>query len=230
MADATQTEDFTSLAYEVKDLIETWPDLSVSHRKARELTKRLEKFTSPDNEHAHFASKLASILRLRATISPTAFVRVTTPGRVFIGSGSFSEVYRGMRDNETVAVKIFRPLRSKILQSGDDNINVIEDSVKTFTREFRAWNTVSGQPRLWPLHGFSISIDVDFEDARLLLVSPLAEGDLTKMSRDNLSNKDQIVTFILDIAHGLKNLHDFDIIHGDIRGSNVLVCSEGHCI
>ena len=67
---------------------------------------------------------------------------------------------------------------------------------QTFTREFRAWNTVSGQPRLWPLHGFSISIDVDFEDIRLLLVSPLAEGDLTKMSRDNLSNKDQIVTFV----------------------------------
>ena len=106
---------------------------------------------------------------------------------------------------------------------------------QTFTREFRTWNTVSGQPKLWPLHGFSISIDVDFEDVRLLLVSPLAAGDLSKMSRDNLSNKDQIVTFVsvftlatfivplirsfqvLDISHGLKNLHDFDIIHGDIR-------------
>ena len=113
---------------------------------------------------------------------------------------------------------------------------VLLSFTQSFTRKFRAWNTVSGQPKLWPLHGFSISIEVDFEYVRLLLVSPLAEGDLTKMSRDNLSNKDQIVTFvsmpllfatfivplicsfqILDIAHGLKNLHDFDIIHGDIR-------------
>ena len=67
-------------------------------------------------------------------------------------------------------------------------------SSQSFTREFRAWKTVSGQPKLWPLQGFSISIDVDFDDVRLLLVSPLAEGDLTKMSRAELCNKDQIVT------------------------------------
>jgi len=227
MADATEAEDFAPLAHNVKNLIETWQDLSVSHKEARALTKRLEKFCSPDNEHAHFASKLSTVLRLRATISPTTFIRVTTPGREFIGSGSFGEVYRGMWNEQTVAVKIFHPMRSQIFQSGNDKI--IEDSVKSFTREFRAWNTVSGKPRLWPLHGFSISIDVDFEDVRLLLVSPLAIRDLTKISRETLCNKDQIVTFILDIALGLKNLHDFDIIHGDIRASNVLCCSEGHC-
>ena len=58
---------------------------------------------------------------------------------------------------------------------------------------------------MWPLHGFSISIDVDFEDVRLLLVSPLAAGDLSNMSRDNLSNKDQIVTFVS--AFTLRQIH-----------------------
>ena len=62
MADATQVEwlfstltcfafsthiddndrDFAALALEVKELIETWQDLSVSHKEARALTKRLE--------------------------------------------------------------------------------------------------------------------------------------------------------------------------------------------
>ena len=51
---------------------------------------------------------------------------------------------------------------------------------------------------MWPLHGFSISIDIDFEDVRLLLVSPLSAGDLTNISRDNFSNKDQIATFVSD--------------------------------
>ena len=49
---------------------------------------------------------------------------------------------------------------------------------------------------MWPLHGFSISIDIDFEDVRLLLVSPVSAGDLTNISYDDLNNKDQIVTFV----------------------------------
>ena len=87
-----------------------------------------------------------------------------------------------------------------------------------FTREFRAWTTVSGQPKLWPLHGFSISIDVDFEDVRLLLVSPLAAGDLSNMSRDSLKDKDQIVTFVS--AFTLRHIH---------RPSNLIVSDSGHC-
>ena len=61
MADATQTEwfltltsfelsthindngsEFAPLARDVKNLIETWKDLSASHKEARALTKRLE--------------------------------------------------------------------------------------------------------------------------------------------------------------------------------------------
>ena len=49
---------------------------------------------------------------------------------------------------------------------------------------------------MWPLHGFSIAIDVDKEDICLLLVSPLAAGDLVKMSPRLLLNKDQIVTSV----------------------------------
>ena len=71
---------------------------------------------------------------------------------------------------------------------------VLRSFTKPFTREFRAWKAVSGQPKLWPLLGFSILINVDFEDVRLLLVSPLAEGDLTEMLPDELRNKDRIVT------------------------------------
>ena len=71
---------------------------------------------------------------------------------------------------------------------------------------------------MWPLYGFSISIDVDYEDVRLLLVSPLAEGDLTTMSLDNLSNKNQIITFVS--AFTLRHFH---------CASNLIVSDPGHC-
>ena len=73
---------------------------------------------------------------------------------------------------------------------------VLSSFTQSFTREFRAWKTISGQPKLWKFLGFSISIDIEKEDVRLLLVSPLAEGDLARMSRDTLRDKDQIVTYV----------------------------------
>ena len=73
---------------------------------------------------------------------------------------------------------------------------VLRFITQSFTREFGAWKAVSGQPKLWKLHGFSISIDLDNEDVRLLLVSPLAEGDLTKLPRAMLRNKDQIFPYV----------------------------------
>jgi hypothetical protein len=79
---------------------------------------------------------------------------------------------------------------------------------QSFTREFRAWKTVSGQPNLWRLLGFSISIDVENDDVRLLLVSPLATGNLAKMSGDILRNRDkgQIVTSVSS-AFTLRQIH-----------------------
>jgi hypothetical protein len=89
---------------------------------------------------------------------------------------------------------------------------------QSFTREFRAWNSVSGQPKLWPLHGFSILIDIDYEDVRLLLVSPLATGDLANMSREILRNKGKIVTSVS--AFTLRRIH---------CPSDLIVSDPGHC-
>jgi hypothetical protein len=67
---------------------------------------------------------------------------------------------------------------------------------------------------LWPLHGFSISIDVVSEDVQLLLVSPLAASDLTKISIESLRNTDQIVTFVS--AFTLCHIHyPSDLIFSD---------------
>ena len=56
------------------------------------------------------------------------------------------------------------------------------------------------------LHGFFISIDFDFENVRLLLlVSPLAAGDPTNMSINDLYNRDQVVTFVS--AFTLRHIH-----------------------
>ena len=90
--------------------------------------------------------------------------------------------------------------------------------IQSFTREFRAWNTVSGKPNLWPLHGFSITIDVDKEDVCLLLVSPLATGDLARMSPHILRKKDEIITSVS--AFTLRHIN---------CPSYLIISDPGHC-
>ena len=76
---------------------------------------------------------------------------------------------------------------------------VLRFITQLFTREFGAWKAVSGQPKLWKLHGFSISIDLDDEDVRLILVSPLAEGDLSKLPRAIVRKQDQIFPYVFPL-------------------------------
>ena len=95
---------------------------------------------------------------------------------------------------------------------------VLRSFTQLFTQEFGAWKTVSGQPKLWKLHGFSILIDLDNEDVRLLLVSPIAEGDLARMSPCILRNKDEIVTSVS--AFTLRHIH---------CPSDLIVSDPGHC-
>ena len=81
----------------------------------------------------------------------------------------------------------------------------------------RVWG-LEDRFRTTQLHGFSILIDFDNEDVRLLLVSPIADGDLARMSRAVLSNKDQIVTFVS--AFTLCHIH---------CPTNLIVSDSGHC-
>ena len=104
---------------------------------------------------------------------------------------------------------LISPMMTKILSRYDELFFwwhlVLRSYTQSFARDFQAWTTVSGQPKLWPLYGFSISIDFDFEDVRLLLVSPLAEGNLTSLSRDIFRDKNQIATFVS--AFTLRHIH-----------------------
>ena len=71
---------------------------------------------------------------------------------------------------------------------------------------------------MWPLDGFSITIDVDKEDVCLLLVSPLATADLSRMSPVILRNKDEIVTSV-----GAFTLSQIN------RPFYLIISDPGHC-
>ncbi|KAJ7088049.1 kinase-like domain-containing protein [Mycena belliarum] len=76
-----------------------------------------------------------------------------------------------------------------------------------------------------------IGIDTESFPSSLCLVSPwMKNGTVIKyLSTVGKANRQSTINrLICEIAQGLAFLHDQNIIHGDLRGSNILVDDDGH--
>ncbi|KAG6847736.1 hypothetical protein H0H93_006259 [Arthromyces matolae] len=128
-----------------------------------------------------------------------------------VNGGGYGDIFEGEFQGCRVcikAVRIFRPdEREKIL--------------KQFSKEAILWGQLS-HPNLLPIFGLFHSTSLE----RLCLVSPWMEhGDINRYLRQN-PNAPRVL-LALDVSKGLQYLHGIDIVHGDLKGPNVLVDDNG---
>ncbi|KAJ3559729.1 hypothetical protein NP233_g11191 [Leucocoprinus birnbaumii] len=91
--------------------------------------------------------------------------------------------------------------------------------------ELALWAHISHR-NILPLYGVYLS---DEAVERICIVSPwMKYGDLLQYLKT--FPKSPRIPLILDIIRGLRYLHSVDIIHGDLKASNVLISREGHAM
>ncbi|KAJ3574249.1 hypothetical protein NP233_g1899 [Leucocoprinus birnbaumii] len=91
--------------------------------------------------------------------------------------------------------------------------------------ELALWAHISHR-NILPLYGVYLS---DEAVERICIVSPwMKYGDLLQYLKT--LPKSPRTPLILDIIRGLRYLHSVDIIHGDLKASNVLISREGHAM
>ncbi|KAK1233929.1 hypothetical protein PQX77_002880 [Marasmius sp. AFHP31] len=139
-------------------------------------------------------------------------------GNYPVGGGAFGDVWKGEIDKQSVCLKVVRATLDSDMQQLH----------KDYMREAIVWKQLL-HPNVLPFMGMYY-LEKDRE--QLCLVSPwMYRGNLTRYlnetGRENVDHQ----SLAHDVASGLAYLHDMKIVHGDLKGVNVLVTpDERACI
>ncbi|KAF8061461.1 hypothetical protein FPV67DRAFT_1509075 [Lyophyllum atratum] len=134
--------------------------------------------------------------------------QVTLSGSHAVAKGTFNDVFRGeWLDQEPVALRLPRTLTNDA------------DVRKRFQREVTIWRSLD-HPNVVPLYGI-----VYFSD-ELYSVSPWMDNG-TAFSYVQTNPTADRLRILNQVASGLEYLHVNGIVHGDLRGANILISRDG---
>ncbi|KAF9778185.1 kinase-like domain-containing protein [Thelephora terrestris] len=132
-----------------------------------------------------------------------------TMGDVQYRSGS-ADVLRCERSDGAVAVKALRPR---------DGVS-LEDMTNRFCKELITWKSLQ-HPNVLPLQGAIMT------GGQFAMVSEwMADGNIKEfIAARQDANRFELLA---DAARGLMHLHSRGMIHGDLKGANILIDKNGH--
>ncbi|KAJ7903169.1 kinase-like domain-containing protein [Mycena leptocephala] len=157
------------------------------------------------------------IARSKEILPPRLFIRtLKRQSRNAVAGGGYADIWKGTIENETVCLKVLRVFLSDL-----DRPKLF----KSFTNEVLIWRQLR-HPNILPLLGINMN---EFYPSFSLISPWLAQGDILGFLQTN-PNHDRIRS-IVEVSEGLKYLHERtpSIVHGDIRGANILVKDDGVC-
>ncbi|KAF9789156.1 kinase-like domain-containing protein, partial [Thelephora terrestris] len=124
-----------------------------------------------------------------------------------VAYGGFCDAYRGTLDLETVCIK-----RLRISSTGDQLL--VE---RSFCKEAVVWRRLN-HPNIVPFKGVTF-------DPLQLMSEWIPGGELRLYIREH--PEANLISLLLGVAKGLGYLHSCNVIHGDLKGTNILVDATG---
>ncbi|KAG6916553.1 hypothetical protein DXG01_006379 [Tephrocybe rancida] len=143
---------------------------------------------------------------------------VVQEGQHPVAAGGFADIYKGDFQGHTVCIKVIR-----IYQTTDVEMFMkasATDLATASAKEVILWGQLS-HSNILPIYGL-----YRFQ-SKICMVSPwMKKGDITRHLR-TMPDSTFRAHLVLDVALGLSYLHEKGIIHGDLKGPNILVNDEG---
>ncbi|KAJ7231357.1 kinase-like domain-containing protein [Mycena rebaudengoi] len=125
--------------------------------------------------------------------------------------GGFGDIYRALYEGRTVALKQMRSF-----YRGSD----LRRIRSKFCREALIWQQFE-HPYILPMLG----LDRESFSPSICMVSPWMEnGTVLKYLEDH--GRQDVDRLLWEVAQGLEYLHSRNVVHGDLRGANILITQE----
>ncbi|KAJ7718322.1 kinase-like domain-containing protein [Mycena metata] len=189
------------------------PRMRGARRKFLNGLKELGLLRNVDRASAHLdARRLIVQLSEAADLLPSSLTihGIENTKETALG-GNFGDIYTASHRGQAVAVK-----RLRFFQEDEDEVR------KKFCREALIWKNLE-HDNILPFLG----VDSETFPGFLCMVSLwMDKGSLA--SKSGAPSEGAIPTLIYEIAVGIQYLHSQNIVHGDIRGTNILVDDQGH--
>ncbi|KAG6843459.1 hypothetical protein H0H87_004374, partial [Tephrocybe sp. NHM501043] len=172
-----------------------------------------ELLDSPNLEARFRRSLIVATQRLskKSGIYPVCFQleHVVQEGEHPVTAGGFADIYKGDFRGQAVCLKAIRVYQN----------TQVKHVLKQFSKEVILWGQLS-HPNVLPIYGL-----YGFQN-RLCLVAPwMAHGDISTYLK--LHPEASRLLLVSDVAEGLLYLHKIGIIHGDVKGPNILINQAG---
>ncbi|KAF8593915.1 kinase-like protein [Ceratobasidium sp. AG-I] len=157
-------------------------------------------------------SDVISVLTAHGCENITNRLKLSSCSDLPLSCGGFGDVYRGkLNDGTPVAIKT---MRIQILST-----NEIQKPLKNAARELHTWSKCQ-HPNVLRLLGL-----VQFRNQIGMVAEWMDNGSLIAyILQQAAANRYQLCVQVCD---GLSYLHGIGVIHGDLKGLNVLVSSDG---
>jgi len=145
---------------------------------------------------------------------------VTKTEEHYFAYGGFSEVFKGVWvDSLTHDIRRVR-VAIKLLRGVHTDRRILEATTRRMHRETRVWHTLN-HPNILSFLG--VCRDMGPSPA---MVSPLCDnGPVGRYLKAN-PEADRLA-IIIGVACGLEYLHSREVVHGDLKGHNVLISDDG---
>ncbi|KAF9469341.1 kinase-like domain-containing protein [Collybia nuda] len=133
-----------------------------------------------------------------------------------VSGGGFADIYRARYQGQEVALKHLR------VRQDQDSHRIR----RAFGREALVWQQLK-HPSVLTFLG----IDSEIFPSSLCMVSPwMKHGTILDLRAVNGPSNINIERRLIEIAGGLEYLHAEGVIHGDLRGANILVDNDWHAV